>query len=218
VKRTVTPEQMVDMLRQQIRATYPDLTVGSKNRMVSIRGAFPVVHEGDVLDRYQVEIEWSASDREVPLLRETGGRIPWIADRHMSQGGIACLFVPEEWLIRPREQRALLNYLNGPVRNYFMWQSLFERGAAPPWPDRSHGVEGLFQAYGDMVGLKNPAAIKLCLEYLAEERVKGHWRCPCGNGRRLRDCHIERMNALKSKVPRYIAKVALKRLLNPLIR
>jgi hypothetical protein len=218
VRRTVTPQQIADVLRQQIRTTYPDLTVGVKNRTVSIRGTFPVVHEGDVLDRYQVEIEWSDGDQEVPLLRETGGRIPWIADRHMSQGGIACLFVPEEWLIRPREDRTLLNYLDRPVRNYFLWQSLFERGASPPWSDRLHGVEGLFEAYGDMVGLKNPAAIKLCLEYLAQERVKGHWRCPCGNGRRLRDCHAERMSALKCKIPRYIAKLALKRLKNPLVR
>jgi hypothetical protein len=132
---------------------YSDLTFSVIANSIYIRGSYAVLYEGQVLDRYQIEIEWSDTDTEIPILRETGGRIPWIDDRHMSQGGLACLFVPEEWLLRPREERTLTQYLDGPVRNYFLWQSLFERGESPPWKDRSHGVPGLIEAYGDMVGM-----------------------------------------------------------------
>ena len=127
------PDTRTRELQREVETKFPDLTVSFTGTRIYIRGAFPVVHEGKVLDRYQIEIEWSDSDIEVPVLRETGGRIPWTADRHMSQGGIACLFVPEEWLVRSREERTVIHYLEGPVRNYFLWQSLYERGESPPW-------------------------------------------------------------------------------------
>lgn len=212
------PETRAGELQRDLETKYPDLTVSSAGTKVYIRGAFPVLQEGRVLDRYQIEIEWSESDLEVPLLRETAGRIPWIADRHMSQGGMACLFVPEEWLLRPREERTVIHYLDGPVKNFFLWQSLYERGKSPPWGERPHGPSGLIEAYGDLVGMKAPAAVLRCLVYLSRDQLKGHWTCPCGSSRRLRHCHIDHLHDLRKKIPRYIAKLALKRLRNPLIR
>jgi hypothetical protein len=205
-------------LQQELAQKFPDITVSTTETKIYLRGAFPVLHEGNVLDRYQVEIDWSDRDTEVPVLRETGGRIPWIADRHMSQGGMACLFVPEEWLLRARAERTIIHYLDGPVRNYFLWQSLFERGESPPWGERSHGVSGLIEAYSDMVSMQGAAAVKRCFGYLSRDRIKGHWMCPCGTNRRVRDCHIEHLRELKRKIPRYIAVLALKRLKNPVIR
>jgi len=86
---TIAPEARAKELQNDLGLKYPDFTVCCAGAKIYIRGAFPVFHEGTVLDRYQTEIEWS--DTDVPLLRETGGRIPWVADRHMSIGGMACL-------------------------------------------------------------------------------------------------------------------------------
>ena len=204
-------------LQRGLGHRYPDLTVSCRDKDIVICGTFPLLHEDKVLDRYQIEIIWAESDTTVPLLRETGGRIPWILDRHMTQSGLACLFVPEEWLLREREERTLIHYLDRPVRDYFLWQSLVESGEAVPWPDRPHGVEGLLESYGDMLGLRNPAAVKLSLDYLSRETIKGHWMCPCGSGRRNRDCHIDRLRELKRRIPRHIAKLAIKRLQKPVV-
>lgn len=212
------PELSAQDVQRELAFKFPDLTASNTGTGVRIRGTFPVLHEGKVLDRYQIEIDWSNSELEVPLMRETGGRIPWIADRHMSQSGFACLFVPEEWLLRPQEERTLIHYLEGPVRNYFLWQSLYERGESPPWKDHSHGVPGLLEAYGEMIGMKGEQAIKCCLEYLSKEGIKGHWLCYCGSGERLRNCHIERMRDLGRRIPPYIARLAVRRLDNPTIR
>jgi hypothetical protein len=205
-------------LQRALETKYPDLTVSCTGTRIFIRGAFPVLYEGEVLDRYQIEVDWSDSDMQAPVLRETGGRIPWVADRHMNQAGLACVFVPEEWLLRPRQERTVIHYLGGPVRNFFLWQSLYERAESPPWGERSHGVLGLIEAYGEMVGMSDPRAVWRCLVYLSRDALKGHWACPCGGLRRLRDCHIEHLRYLRKKIPRYIAKLALKRLRNPLMR
>lgn len=220
--RTKTPsvdaEAEGKQLQETLNLSFPDLTVSTADSKIHVRGSFPVTHEGRVLDRYQIEIVWTASDIEVPTLLETGGRIPWIADRHMSRGGNACALVPEEWLIKPRDQRTLIQYLEGPVRNYFLWQSLYESGLEAPWGERKHGVPGLLQAYGDLVGFSEENAIRECLDYLSKDKLKGHWRCPCGSNLRLRDCHLSYLRDLRTKVPQYIAKLALKRLRNPVVR
>jgi len=214
----IAPEARAKELQKDLGLKYPDFTVRSTGAKIYIRGAFPALHEGTVIDRYQIEIEWSDSDTEVPLLRETGGRIPWIADRHMSRGGMACLFVPEEWLLRSREEKTVIHYLDGPVRDYFLWQSLYDRGESPPWKDRAHFAPGLLEAYGEMVGMEGKSAVRCCLEYLSKEQIKGHWPCPCGSGKRTRDCHLTHMRELQSKIHRYIALSALARLTNLTIR
>ena len=217
-KPSVETEAEVRRFQEILNESFPDLTASAAESKIYVRGSFPVMHEGRVLDRYQIQIIWTASDIEVPTLLETGGRIPWIADRHMSQGGNACVLVPEEWLIKPRDQRTLVGYLEGPVRNYFLWQSLFESGLEAPWGERKHGVPGLLQAYSDLVGFSEESAIRECLDYLSKDRLKGHWRCPCGSNRRLRDCHLSYLRHLRTKVPQYIAKLALNRLRNPVVR
>jgi len=214
----IAPEARAKELQNDLKLEYPDFTVCSTDAKIYIRGAFPVLHEGTILDRYQIEIAWSDGDTEVPVLRETGGRIPWIADRHMSVGGIAWLFVPEEWLLRSREERTVIHYLDGPVRNYFLWQSLYDRGETPPWKDRAHFTSGLLEAYGEMVGMEGESAIRCCLQYLSKEQIKGHWPCPCGSRKRTRDCHLTHLRELQSKIPRRIAVSALARLASPTIR
>lgn len=215
---TVLPHAKAERMQGELDRKFPDLTVGCAGSNIHVRGAFPILHNGKVLDRYQIKIDWSDSDTEAPLLFETGGRIPWTRDRHMGEGGKACPIVPEEWLLRPREMRTIVHYLEGPVRDYFLWQGLVERGESPPGGQRSHHVPGLIEAYGEMLSMSGDAAVKQCLEYLTRERLKGHWMCPCGSNRRSRNCHIEHLRELKHKIPAYIAKLALKRLRDPNMR
>jgi hypothetical protein len=50
------------------------------------------------------------------------------------------------------------------------------------------------------------------LDYLASKKAKGHWACPCGSTKRLRDCHAKQFADLRERIPRRIAAGALKRL------
>jgi hypothetical protein len=212
------PEAMAQSVQLQLKEKYPDLTVSANGSQICIRGSFPLIHEAKVLDRYQIEIEWVESNREAPVLWETAGRIPRTEDRHIDSEGKACPLVPEEWLIRAPEARTLIHYLDGPVRDYFLWQSLTERGITPPQGQRSHHVAGLIESYGDMVGVKGKKAVTTCLDYLSKKKVKGHWPCYCGSGLPLRNCHVEHLRSLQGKIPRHIAELALKRLATPTMR
>jgi hypothetical protein len=90
-----------------------------------------------------------------------------------------------------------------PVRNFLIGNSLVEKGE--PWPhgDRSHGVQGVLEFYGDLLGTAEPTAIARFLLAIVNRKVRGHWSCPCGSGRIIRKCHKDAVEALRN-VPQEI--------------
>ena len=69
--------------------------------------AFAVMFEGQVLDRYSVELQLPRNHPAgLPVVRETGGRIPRDIDRHIiTADGTACVLLPDErWRLWPHRQ------------------------------------------------------------------------------------------------------------------
>lgn len=204
---------LVTKLEEELRQHYPELRVVVSNDQVYLRGSFPVVSEGVLLDRYQIEVRIPRDFPDVvPTLRETGGRIPWVSDRHVNPAnGEACPMVPEEWLLNP-ERDSILSFLKGPVRDFFVAQSLVVDGEPWPFKQREHGFDGLYEAYGEILGTRDQALIRRYLECLSHEKIKGHWDCPCGSRNKVRNCHLNEVRALHARLPARIAKQALQRL------
>jgi len=199
-------------MKTDVEKEYPDLRVFEKDNTIFIAGTFPLVYEGETVDRYEIELRLPPDFPDsIPTVRETGGRIPRNDDRHVSANGDACPIVPEEWLLRP-DCDSVVSFLNGPVRNFLLGQSLVEEGQPWPFGERPHGPDGLFQAYGEMLGTNDHSVIWRYLECLSRERIKGHWDCPCGSGKRLRNCHLAELRALREQVPARVAKRALMRI------
>lgn len=130
--------------RAEVEAAYPSLHFHVVNDVVFVRGTFPTVGEGEVLDRYRIEIELPRDSlKSTPIVREVANRIPQTSDRHMNPAdGTACVLLPDErWRVWPIGA-TLLDFLNGPVRNFFLGQSLVEAGEPWPFGQWSHGVDG----------------------------------------------------------------------------
>lgn len=200
--------------KSKVEAAYPTLHFSVTKDIVFVRGTFPVAFEGDVHDRYSIEIELPTDfPASLPIVREVGGRIPCIQDRHINlMDRTACVLLPDErWRVWP-EGSPLLDYINNPLRNFFLGQSLVELGEPWPFGQWGHGDEGILQYYGDLLSSDNMKAIMGFLAYLAGEKVKGHWQCPCQSGKRLRNCHMEKVKELREKIPRKYVQVSLQRL------
>jgi hypothetical protein len=193
-------------------ANYPELRLVVEHDTVFLRGSFKIEEDGETIDRYLIEIQFPEDyASSPPILREIGGRIPWNADRHVDVTGDACPMVPEEWLLQP-DCDSIGSFLSGPVRNFFIGQSLVEQGKPWPFGERGHGIPGLYQAYGELIGNSDPATIQRYLDLLSREPIRRHWDCPCGSGKRLRDCHLEFVRTLQKTIPASIAQRALGRL------
>lgn len=200
-------------VKNDIETAYSDIRIGVDDGVVFARGSFPVADSDDILDRFLIELEFPKDYPDsVPILREVGGRIPWHEDRHTNRTGEACPIIPEEWLVR-LDRDSILEFLGGPVRNFFIGQILVEHGKPWPFGERPHGVPGLVEFYGELIGTTDKAAVRRFLDYLGKETVKGHWECPCGSGKRLRNCHLEMFRSAQQRIAPWIAKQALNRLL-----
>lgn len=209
VSRGMIPANL-EQLERTICEKYPDLRLVVENGKPLFRGSFPVVHDGEVLDRFLIEISFPEGITKVPVIHEIGGRIPRTLDRHMYPSGAICAEVPELTLLRGGF--SLLSYLDGPVHNFFLGQSLVERGEQWPFGQWEHGKSGLIQAYGELLGQRDEQKIRRYLDCLSHKKVKGHWPCPCDSGKPIRQCHVAVLRTLQARISPRIARQALQRL------
>jgi hypothetical protein len=197
--------------KADVEAIFPDLHFVLIGDVVYVRGSFAVVFEGQVLDRYSVELQLPGDyPNSLPIVREIGGRIPHHSDRHVnSQDGNACALLPDErWRLWPIGT-PMLKFLAGPLHSFFLAQSLVEAGEPWPFGQWAHGAKGIFQYYRELLKTSDLRVIITYLEYITAKKVKGHWPCPCKSGKRLRDCHLGLVAGLREKISR---KDALKSL------
>lgn len=209
---TATPRLRAEIVRT-LEEEQPGLRFFIEGQTAKVRGSF-AVKDGDLtLDRFAVEIVFPDDyPKSLPTLSEIGRRIPHTEERHVnSRDGSACILVPEEWLVRAPDE-SFSSYLDGPVRNYFLSQMLVEQGKPWPYGERSHGKAGVVESFGEILGTDDPQLMKRHLAYLVTDRIKGHWLCTCQSGKRLRDCHLERMRELQRRVRPTAAVQMIKRL------
>lgn len=207
---TSVTARSLEALDRQVHARYSSLRVLLRDGVPVLTGFFPVEHEGAVLDRFAIEGYFPHGLGSPPAILEIDGRIPRTVDRHVFTNGVICVEVPELTLVRG--DYSLVPYLEGPVHNYFLGQCLVESGKPWPYGEWSHGKTGLLEAYGEILGVHDEASIRRYLDCLSRHGLKGHWPCPCGTGKRVRDCHLGVLRGLRARVPLAIARMALARL------
>lgn len=180
---------------------HPSLHLADGGRV--IRGTLNVEHDGTFLAGFQIEV--LLDDRDVvglPKVKEVGGRIPRTPDRHISTDGSACLYLPEDLAVRCSDPFDILGFLRGPVRTFFLGQAGVELGVPFPLGEWGHGPEGMKQLLTELLGFDDIQACIKALDLLSGKVVKGHWSCPCGSNRRLRECHEPQVRSAHRRLTR----------------
>jgi SEC-C motif len=194
---------LVDETDQAIAAAiagrFPTLRLVSTPPDRRIVGTFAVHHAGQMLASYDVCVDMRVCDElGLPKVWETGGQIPRIPDLHINQtDGSACLYVPAEFALQHPAPCSVVEFLEGPVWNFFLGQAWVANGMGWPFGARAHGEAGIREFCAEVFGVSTDASITAYVELLARGMLKGHWPCPCGSGRKLRHCHQSQMARLK---------------------
>lgn len=200
--------------RDEVEREYAELHFTVRGEQIWVSGSLPVRDEQSVIDRFAIEITLLDDyPNSLPVVREVGGRIPHVLGRHViPNSGDACILLPDDrWRSWPRGS-SLGAFISGPVRNYFIGQALVERGESWPFGEWNHGFQGMRDYYREVFSTDDPPKVRKYLEYIAAKKIRGHWDCPCGSGERLRDCHMDSILALRSKMPRPDAAQSVARL------
>ena len=117
------------------------------------------------------------------LCGKPAGGIPREADRHVfTDVGCLCLGVPLALWMQLKGDFSLPTILDNPLRNFLIGNALLEQGE--PWPhgDHSHGVQGVLEFYGDLLGTSEPMAIARFLPAVVKGTVRdtGHAHAAAG--------------------------------------
>jgi hypothetical protein len=148
--------------------------------------------------------------KQLPILFCNDLKLPiGILDRHILDDGSACLGVHTDIITRWSKKPDIVNFLENFVAPFLAWQAYYEAHQKPPsWGQRSHYADGIIEYYAELLGLNNEKSIVEFMKLLARKnRPKGHERCPCGSGWRLRNCHRQLLYSIREKIAwRYVDK------------
>lgn len=214
-------ELALEEVKAAIAFDQPKLHARKDDRTIHVEGSYLVFEKNVVAApggpitafdiRMELPVHYPCFE---PKVFETGGRIPREPDRHINPDGDCCITVWEHWLATAADQ-SIAGYINGPLHEYFLGQFWFEKTGRWPFGERAHGTAGLEQAYAEVLRVANNRRQLLYhLRLLSQDWPKGHWRCPCGSGKRLRYCHRNELEAMHQRVRPDIARRMLRRL-NP---
>ena len=210
--------ELANEIQRDLRQRYPNLHFMIVAGRTSIHGAFPVrTPDGMVLDRYQISIELPPDfPKSLPVVREIGGRIPWKADYHIERDGTACVLMPDDrWRCFP-VGAPFVQYLDGPLYNFFLGQTVFAETGEWPFGQWSHGKDGIYEYYRWLLDTADDLTVWRFLHTLAKGDRRKRYACPCGSGRKIRKCCFFKIRDLRKKIPAHVAAAAIRRLRNNL--
>lgn len=153
-------------------------------------------------DAYEVEILVpSGFPRELPLVKETAGRIP--KNFHTNQDGSLCLGSPVRQHLELSKSPTLPGFLQRCVIPYLYGFSFREKHGELPFGELDHGITGIRHDFAELFGVNSQEAAVRMVELAGMKKRDANKRpCPCGSGRRLGKCHNLRVNALRKQLGR----------------
>jgi hypothetical protein len=189
----------------ELQELYPDLCLYmNANGAWAIRGeiSFEAEHEGALFEEsFRIMLILPAGyPASPPKAFEIGNRIP--SNYHKMDDGSLCLAAPIAVQMDFSENPRLVSYVNNQVIQYLVRYCLYEREKTETWGELFHGARGIREYYEELFATDNFMEILWFLTILSKGKYRGHHQCPCGSGKRLRDCHgshIERRLLVRSQ-------------------
>ena len=177
--------------RERLADAFPSLTLVTPQGSARVTGIMWLDPElGFCID---LEV-LSNYPRGIPKLWCNPREIPWEIARHVYRNGLACLCVSSEYRKHWPPGSDLTDFLSTLVRPYLVGQAYYQdHGHWPRGHERPHGPEGIIEAYQDLLApleaVTHPVIENFAHLLARRAHPKGHETCPCGSGKRLRNCH-----------------------------
>ena len=151
---------------------------------------FDIIHcDTRIIDSYEIEINISDSyPIKIPVVKEVGSRI-LSKFEHIYSDRSLCLATEADIHIELNPNYDLLDFIEKFVISYLFSYSFFEKYKVFPFGERSHGLDGIVEFYEDYFNVESYSKVLKLLEYTCNKIYRGHDLCPCGSGKRIRDCH-----------------------------
>ena len=89
------------------------------------------------------------------------------------------------------EKHTILDWIKEYVEKYFVSYIYYKRYGVFPFGEHSHGEKGIYEFLKCKYKMDNLKETKSIYEYVCTKKYRGHLDCPCGSGKKIRNCHGE---------------------------
>lgn len=194
--------QFVNQLEQAI-ITFPSLSISVSGDKKVLNGTLPVVDKDEKhWDDYDIEIHCHENfPYRFPMLFETSGKIPKIADWHVYEDtGSCCVKILPEEILRCKKGITVTEYIREEVVPYLFNQTHRRVEGYYINGEYGHGVKGIYEYYADILGTGDDRrqTLKLLLYISTHTRPSRTSLCFCGGKSKFRHCHRDAFDKLKN--------------------
>ena len=184
-------EEIVSQL-EDFKIHYPNMKV-LKQTSTEIRlgGSFTMHKEYggfQVNNTYLIEIVIPISSTELPYVIDVGKHISPTYHHYYSNGKL-CLETDAKILSDYVENFNIVHWMDKYVESYFYAYAYYMRFDEFPYGERSHGLEGVLEAYQELLNAKDVVETYEIMRYMYNNQYRGHFFCPCKSGKKIRNCH-----------------------------
>lgn len=162
-----------------------------------LAGALEIDGPKGLVDAYEVRIEIGEDFPFVPpKVFDVAERLPRNIDRHVYSDGQVCLEVWPIWRAQ-NPNPTVQTVLNGPIRNFFLSQAVFESSGDWPFGHYGHGDLGRREALRYLFRADSADDNDLLWRMNAlVNPPRRQNKCPCRNGKLYRKCHRAEFEAI----------------------
>lgn len=187
---------LLQSLMELIEEKYPSLIVLIEDNFIHIRGPLRITDDqGLLLDTFSIDMKLPANfPEEIPEVWEISNKIPRINDRHVDKNGKACLCYRDAIYFYWKPSLTIVDFIKIFVEPFFLWQVEYEiTGGKNQDKAYKHGPEGGIQFYQETSGFDDVKIVRQFVECLANKTIKHYWFCFCDSGKKLGDCHMDKI-------------------------
>lgn len=172
---------------------YPNLSIlkaGSKE--IRLQGNIDVCREAEnfrLNNAYEVEIAIPLDGYTLPQVFDIGNAIE-ASYPHRYTDGSLCLETDTAIRLRFIDGFDLNCWMDEYVEVYFFSYEYYRRFSQFPFGERPHGPDGLIHTYQEQFHESDALRTANLLGFVYKSKsYRGHLPCPCGSGKKLRQCH-----------------------------
>lgn len=177
---------------------YRSMTIAPlSNTGIQLYGKFRfkanVSGKDEIKDVYQLNITVPENfPKTLPIVEETGGKIPRDGNFHVNEDGSLCLGSPLRLLVKIHDSPTLCGFAKNCIIPFLYAVSYkLRNGGDFVLGELPHGKKGIFQDYSILLGLKGEKQIIQAIKLLGmKKRIANKKICPCGCGKRLGICQF----------------------------
>ena len=134
----------------------------------------------------------------VPELYETSNLIPRVLDNHIDEKGACCVDMKHKLIFQSKMGISLLSFFTKWVYPYFANQLYRQHENKYAGQEYAHRFEGVEQFYQEDLYLNREGAFNMLQAIFASRSIGRNAACPCGSGKKLKRCHQQSYDLLKS--------------------